>query len=241
MYQVLATAVLLAVTVSPLHLEGQRRAMQRPGGAARISIGSPVRPAQPHSNGFGVMSPARFVRRSGFIGPVGFRRHRRFNIFFRNACFNDPFLGPFFCRQFFFRNRFFFAQPVYLPYPVYATSPYHQVAEQTSASVSDQETDLAREVDRLKDEIARLREEERSREEARHTAPQPRPAVEEKTTTTVLVFRDGRRSEIQNYAIVGQTLWVLTEQRAHKVSISDLDVEATGKLNANRGVEFRTP
>jgi hypothetical protein len=59
--------------------------------------------------------------------------------------------------------------------------------------------------------------------------------------TTILVFRDGRRSEIQNYAIVGQTLWMLTEQRARKVSMSDLDVEATRKLNADRGVEFRTP
>ena len=237
MYQVLATAVLLAATVFPLRLEGQMRATQRRSTPVRIGAGSPFRSAQPHSNGFGVTSPGGLVRRPGFVGPVAFRRHQRVHIFFGNACFSDSF----FCRQFFFRNRFFFAQPVFFPYPIYTPLPYYQVAEQTPATTSEQEADLAREVGRLRDEIERLRDEERSREEARQAASQARPSAEEKTATTILVFRDGRRSEIQNYAIVGQTLWMLTEQRARKMSMSDLDVEATRKLNADRGVEFRTP
>ena len=236
MHQALATAVLLAATVFPLCLEGQMRAIQRPSTPARISAGSPFRSAQPHSDGFGVTSPGGFVRRPGFVGPVGFRRHQRLHIFFGNACFSDPF----FCRQFFFRNRFFFAQPVFFPYPIYTSLPYYQVAEQTPATTSEQETDLAREVDRLRDEVE-LRDEERSREEARQPASQPRPSAEEKTATTILVFRDGRHSEIQNYAIVGQALWVFTEQRARKMPLSDLDVDATRNLNADRGVEFRCP
>jgi len=236
MYQALATAVLLAATVSPLCLEGQMRPIQRPNTPARISAGTPFRSAQPHSNSFGVTSAGGLVRGPGFVGPVGFRRHQRFHIFFGNTCFSDPF----FCRQFFFRNRFFFAQPVFFPYPIYTPVPYYPVAEQIPAATSE-ETDLAREVDRLRDEIERLRDEERSREEAREAVSQPRPSAEEKMATTILVFRDGHRSEIQNYAMVGQTLWMLTEQRARKVSISDLDVEATRKLNADRGVEFRTP
>ncbi len=237
MYQLLATAVLLAATVFPLRLEGQMRATQRPSTPARISAGSPFRSAQPYSNGFGATSPGRFIRRPGFVGPAGFRRHQHFHIFVGNACFSDPF----FCRQFFFRNRFFFAQPVFFPYPIYTSLPYYQVAEQTPATTSEQEADLAREVGRLRDEIERLRDEERSREEARQPASQPRPSAEEKAVATILVFRDGHRSEIQNYAIVGQTLWVLTDQRARKMSMSDLDVEATRKLNADRGIEFRTP
>jgi len=237
MYQVLATAVLLAATVFPLRLEGQMRATQRRSTPVRIGAGSPFRSAQPHSNGFGVTSPGGLVRRPGFVGPVAFRRHQRVHIFFGNACFSDSF----FCRQFFFRNRFFFAQPVFFPYLIYTSLPYDQVAEQTPATTSEQETDLAREVDQLRDEIERLRDEERSREEARQPTSEPRPSAEEKTITTILVFRDGRRSEIQNYAIVGQTLWMLTEQRARKMSMSDLDVEATRKLNADRGIEFRTP
>jgi len=55
------------------------------------------------------------------------------------------------------------------------------------------------------------------------------------------VFRDGRRSEVRNYAIVGRTLWVFTEQQARKIPVSDLDVEATKKVNAGRGVEVPLP
>jgi hypothetical protein len=137
--------------------------------------------------------------------------------------------------------HYFFAQPVFFPYPVYASLPYDQVAEQTPAAMSDQQTDLAGEVDRLRDEVERLREERRAREEAQQARPPSQPSAEDKTATTILVFRDGRRSEIQNYAIVGQTLWVFTEQRARKLPMSDLDVEATRKFNADRGVDFRFP
>jgi hypothetical protein len=241
MYQVLAMAVLLAATAFLLPLHGQMRAIQHPSGPARISVGSPFRSVQPHSNGFGVTRPSPSVRRSAFVGSFGFPHHHRFHIFFGNACFSDAFFDPFFCRQFFFRNRFFFAQPLFLPYPVCASSPYSQVAEQTSATTSDQEADLASEVDRLRGEIVRLREEERSRQEAQQAAQQPRSSAADRTATTILVFRDGRRSEIQNYAIAGQTLWVFTEERARKLPVSDLDVEATRKFNADRGVEFRFP
>jgi hypothetical protein len=137
------------------------------------------------------------------------------------------------------RRTLFWPYPVY-PAP-YNAEPYYQVAEQTPATVADRESDLFREVDRLRDEVGRLREEQVSREQARPPALQPRPQVEEKTQTTILVFRDGRRSEIQNYAIVGQTLWVFTERRAHKTLVTDLNVEATKKVNDDRGVEFPLP
>ncbi len=156
-------------------LKGRCAQCNAQAGPGRVS--SPFHSAQPHSNGFGVTSPGRFVRRSAFVGPVGFRHNLRFHIFFGNACFSDPFFDPFFCRQFFFRNRFFFAQPAFFPYSVYASLPYDQVAEQTPATMSDQETDLAREVDRLRDEVQRLREEQRAREEAEQARPQPQPSV----------------------------------------------------------------
>jgi len=54
----------------------------------------------------------------------------------------------------------------------------------------------------------------------------------------ILVFRNGQREEIQNYALVGDTLWILTAQRARKVQVSDLDMETTKKANGERGLEF---
>ncbi len=103
MYKALATAVLLAATAFPLPLQGQMRAMHHPSGPARITVGSPFRSTQPHSNGFGVTRSSPFVRRSAFVRSFGSRHHHRFPIFFGNACFSDPFSDPFFCRQFFFR------------------------------------------------------------------------------------------------------------------------------------------
>jgi hypothetical protein len=38
----------------------------------------------------------------------------------------------------------------------------------------------------------------------------------------VLMFRDGHRSEVQNYGIVGLTLWVFTERHAKKYPVGDL-------------------
>jgi hypothetical protein len=58
---------------------------------------------------------------------------------------------------------------------------------------------------------------------------------------TVLVFRDQRREDIQNYAIVGQTLWNFAPKHTEKIPLSDLDMTATAKANEDRGVIFRVP
>lgn len=75
------------------------------------------------------------------------------------------------------------------------------------------------------------------------SAPPP-PRQEPRTsalTDTVLVFRDQRKQEVQNYAIVGQTLWIFSPERTQKVPLSDVDIEATQKANDARGVDFRLP
>jgi len=92
---------------------------------------------------------------------------------------------------------------------------------------------------RLTREVQRLREEQQLRDTRQvQSAPAPPP---EKTIPTILVFRDGRQIEVQGYAIVGQTLWALTEQSSTKISIADLDLESTQRLNAERGIRFPLP
>jgi hypothetical protein len=59
--------------------------------------------------------------------------------------------------------------------------------------------------------------------------------------TTVLIFKDGHRSEVVNYAIVGDTLFDFSGDRTHKIPIADLDVAATQKVNDASGVEFNLP
>ena len=74
-------------------------------------------------------------------------------------------------------------------------------------------------------------------------APSSAPAVQtdEQTPLTVLVFKDGRRMEARNYAIVGQTLWIYTEDDSKKTPVSELDVAATKNANADRGIVFQLP
>ena len=57
---------------------------------------------------------------------------------------------------------------------------------------------------------------------------------------TVLVFRDQHKLEVQNYAIVGQTLWSFSPQRS-RIPLAELDLAATTKANDERGVDFRVP
>jgi hypothetical protein len=58
---------------------------------------------------------------------------------------------------------------------------------------------------------------------------------------TVLVFRDQRQQEVQNYAIVGQTLWIFSPQRRERIPLAEIDLAASAKANQDRGVEFRIP
>ena len=58
---------------------------------------------------------------------------------------------------------------------------------------------------------------------------------------TVLIYKDGHRVEVENYAIVGETLFEFADGLTHKVQLADLDLPATQKANDERGVEFHAP
>jgi hypothetical protein len=58
---------------------------------------------------------------------------------------------------------------------------------------------------------------------------------------TVLIFKDGHKQEISNYAIVGANLYDLTPGRRQRVPIADLDLVATQKANDDEGNDFKLP
>jgi hypothetical protein len=72
-------------------------------------------------------------------------------------------------------------------------------------------------------------------DDAAAETPQPPPQP------TVLVFKDGRKLEVGNYAILGQTIFDLTPGHARKIALADLDLEATRQQNDDRGVTFQLP
>lgn len=93
------------------------------------------------------------------------------------------------------------------------------------------------EIRHLNQEVERLQEqeEERRSQESRATASSM-PSGE-----ALLVFRDKHTEEVQNYAVVGNTLWIFTELRSRKIPIASLDVSATVQANEERGIDFRLP
>ena len=57
----------------------------------------------------------------------------------------------------------------------------------------------------------------------------------------MLVFKDGHEQQVVNYAIVGSTLYDLSEGRTRKVALTELDLAATVKQNDQRGIDFQLP
>jgi hypothetical protein len=174
----------------------------------------------------------------------GFTTVQRGGVHFVMGGFGRP-VSPFF----FHGRRFFRSWPYagYYGYPYYSYPGYYgddsySVDSYQNYPASDYSTAYAEntrqqaEIDRLENEVDRLREERDA--QAPH-ASQARPKTE--LPPTEIVFRDKRTEQVQNYAIVGKTFWVLDAQRAKKIPLAELDIPATKKANDDRGVEFQLP
>jgi hypothetical protein len=75
---------------------------------------------------------------------------------------------------------------------------------------------------------------------AQASAASQTPPAEEPATT--LVYRDGHKSEVRNYAIVGSNLIDLTRSPVlKKIPLDSLDLDATRKENEENGVDFNMP
>jgi len=150
--------------------------------------------------------------------------------------------------------------PYYYSYPypsAYYAAPSYPVAYSRDSNSNYQATQqLSQDVNDLKSEVRDLRDtnDQLRYELQKRATPQqpqsyayPRPPVqqaappESEAPPTLLVFKDGRRIEANNYAVVGQTLWILNSQQAQKYPLSDLNVEESRRLNAERGIEFTVP
>ena len=176
--------------------------------------------------------------------PFGFRRfHHRFGFF--DGCFGCA-------------SPFFFSSGLFLGSPFFPYSPgfygdyygdgyggYGPPAAQPVVVNSDNgnSAELAAEVQQLTDEVSDLRSEENRRynEDRDKASSGATLSAKEPAVSTVFVFRDGHRISAKSYAIAGQTLWIFSEQNAHKYQISDLDASATEQVNAANGVEFHVP
>ena len=168
--------------------------------------------------------------------PFGFARYPRTIIVPPVVGYYSPYVWP---------APALFAPPVYSPYvgpvgPVYS-EPAYVSPPPPAPAMNQREVDLAYQVGRLSQEVKQLREQQNLNSLPPALPPQAQSLPERLPIPTVLVFRDGHRVEIQNYAIVGQILWVLDENAATKISIADLDLDTTQQENRQRGLRFPLP
>lgn len=179
------------------------------------------------------------------LGPYGYCCQRPSNIPYRNPAFPNPYN-----RRGFRNNRYglgygysYAAPYYYYPYPsddssyygdgggapyLYSGPPEGQTppAEQTLHII----VDSAPQKYAPRDEMPEPQPEGRAA-----TIPDAKPGV-----PTLLIFRDGHKQQVTNYAIMGQTLYVF-DDRTKKIALADLDVPATIKANDDQGVEFQVP
>lgn len=243
---------LSAAFAAPVSLQAQRHggvgAVRGGGGAARAGGGAVSRPAQAPAFVGGrpgapqsrpvvppssfraapivrspiVRSPRTVIVGSGFGSAFGYYPYGYSPYGYYPGYYNP------------FSPQYFYSDPsAGVPAYSYSEPAYAAPAPEAPPAVSQNESDLAYEVGRLSAEIEQLRQ-----QQAQLQAP---PPPQSQSAATVLIFRDGHQLEIQNYAIVGQTLWILDQRNSSKIPLSDLDLDATQKENRSRGLRFVTP
>ncbi len=194
--------------------------------------------------GFPISAPAPSVTSlgpAGFrgSGPLGFGSRIRYS-----NTFVPGFSRP--LRSFNGRGRHPFASfspfaataPVYIPY-VYPMYPVEEADVATDLAPTNAPRTIIIERDR-----PRYGEHYLDSRERQPSIPDPAPKPEvpvAEQPTTVLIFRDGHRLEIKNYAIVGDELINFSGNGPHRIELADLDVTATTKENDDHGVAFRLP
>lgn len=176
------------------------------------------------------------------LGPYGYCCQRPSNIPYRNPAFPNRYNRRGY-RGYGYGYGYGYAVPYYYMYPaddssyyggdgggpyLYSGPPQGQTApaEQTLHIIVDSAPQKAA----PRDEIA-----DAQPERPAPTIPDAKPGV-----PTTLVFRDGHKQEVTNYAIMGQTLYVF-DSRTKKIALADIDVPATVKENDDQGVEFQVP
>ena len=193
------------------------------GGAARGNNGPVARPPIAAANRHAGTPQSQIVMRS--------QRH----------VYLPPLYPPFYNGLY---NPYWYSPYYSAPYVSSYTEPYYSAPAQ-----SDSNGDLALQLQLLTRELELLRQDQA------YSSPQvsPPPAIptpppspppspmrapEPPPAPITLVFRDGRRLDIQSYAIARQTLWVMGTQGSGKIALSELDLTATQRVNPGRTLLF---
>jgi hypothetical protein len=130
------------------------------------------------------------------------------------------------------RDDYVLAVPVYIPY----AADSNESAQANSGNPTDDEQ--FSDGEGMNEE---MNDEGMSEDASEPMAPEVERDPVVTQPATVLVFKDGHRSDVINYAIVGDTLFDFGDGVTRKIQLTTLDLAATQKANEAIGVEFKLP
>jgi len=165
------------------------------------------------------------------------RRHFRSAHPFFFSRFNNCLNGSLFCNN-------LFGYPYYPLFPEDYSAPAPPAPDPYASA---NQVALSYEIERLSREIDDMRDEERQREQKQNEdemtenqsgASARRPAEPAEPPKT-LVFRDGHQVLVENYAVSGNTMWIIGKDKVQKISMNDVDTDATQRANSDTDLRLR--
>lgn len=234
-FSLLASAMSLAQAIPPASIYSIGGMQSSPPPASITAQGAPRFPVNPGPHRFVIGGGGRFD--GGRPGPAHIhgRGHGR-----------GPFAFPSYYPVYVYP---FYGYPYYGPEVVYEDqSPY------TGAGTFNIPTEAAPQRSFYEPRPAPSAEDDRygdhytdGRESLRQPSAEPprtsepvSPEEEEPAEPTLFIFKNGSTLEVQNYAIMGDYIFVFAGER-RKIALAELDIPATTKANEDRGTDFHTP
>ncbi len=133
----------------------------------------------------------------------------------------------------------YFFSPYYYPFLDYGSAPYGG----GPGDVPDEQpypdpafmgqNALGQQVQRLTAEVDQLKYGPPPPLSARSSDPPPTPVM-----PITVVLRNGQTLQVQNYAVMDQTLWDFSKQPVRKIPVSNIDITASSQATAANGAEF---
>src|SRR6185312_13505016 len=126
--------------------------------------------------------------------------------------------------------------------PYYGWGDEMDISTQAPPPVDSNTQVLANEIDKLTEQVQQLTA-ERQAQAAQAPAFQPEGPTQQAETlppgpSTILVLRDGKKVETDNYAVMGATFWNFSAHPVQRIPIAQIDVSASRQANELRGIEF---
>jgi hypothetical protein len=98
---------------------------------------------------------------------------------------------------------------------------------------------MAEQIGELRGELNQLRQQEQFPPQQMGLMPPANDTTAQPAEpATVIVLRNGQQLETKNYAVMDQTLWNFSAKPLQKIPLSSINIPASEKANADRGVDF---